>query len=59
MNEMELYFARKNLAWKIGDYILIGILILCIGIFLYYIGSRIYWKIYDWRKKKGETKDDK
>ena len=52
MSEMELYFARQNLLWNIGLYIMIGILILCIGIFLYDIGSRIYWKIYDWRKER-------
>ena len=59
MNEMELYFARQNLSWNIGLYIwniglyiMLGVLILCIGIFLYDIGSRIYWKIYDWRKER-------
>ena len=54
MNEMELYFARENLKWNLGIYVLIGILVFCVLIF---IGSFIaeYFerkKIYRKEKKK-------
>ena len=52
MNEMELYFYRQNLTWKLGLYVMIGIVILILGVILYDICSDIYWKIYDYKKER-------
>ena len=52
MNEMEIYFARQNVLWNFSIYFYIFILILIFGVIIYDIGSKIYWKIYDWKKRK-------
>ena len=48
MNDIELYFARQNILWNIGNYVLLIICIICIILFILDIISRIkYTKLWN------------
>lgn len=48
MNDMELYFARQNILWNIGKYILLIICIISIILYILDIISRIkYSKLWN------------
>lgn len=56
MNETELYFARQNLLWNLGIYVLLGIaIIFLIGAFIIWIKDKFeYLQKHRAEKKRGK-----